>query len=97
MSSRRTAKPIHLAPLVKRPKGVHLGELTATFCQDNDCCDSGKLGQDIKVEIVDGGGGNYALLSSERWAIEPADMQWLAAVVKAMCAEVSQFPPSPRT
>lgn len=58
-------------------------EKTFLYEQDNDCCDSGNLGQTLTVQTQDGGGGNYIILSTERWAIDDID-QFCAELKKVL-------------
>lgn len=44
------------------------------FMQDNDCVDSDKDGQYLDVEIVDGGGGAFAIITTKRWAMDEKDI-----------------------
>jgi hypothetical protein len=61
-----------------------------TFHQDEDCCGrTDSFGQDLTIEIEDGGGGTYAVIKTERWAAEsPEELQrllaWCLGQVKSM-------------
>jgi hypothetical protein len=48
----------------EKPK---LEGLTAVYSQDADTCDN-NLSQDLTIESIDGGGGTYYLLKTDRWA-----------------------------
>ena len=41
--------------------------LTAVYSQDADTCDS-SLCQELTIESLDGGGGTYYILKTDRWA-----------------------------
>jgi len=40
-----------------------------TFTQDADCCDSGE-GQFLKIKTENGGGGDFYIIETERWAFD---------------------------
>jgi hypothetical protein len=44
-------------------------EFEMTFTQDSDCCDSGD-GQFLKIKTQNGGGGDFFVIETERWAID---------------------------
>lgn len=44
------------------------------FMQDNDCLDSNTDGQWLDVKIEDGGGGAFAIISTNRWAMDEKDI-----------------------
>lgn len=45
-------------------------EKTLMFEQDKDCCDGvSPYSQILTVQTQDGGGGNFIVLSTERWAL----------------------------
>jgi hypothetical protein len=52
-----------------------------TFSQEADSLDAGN-GQTLMVEVDDGGGGNYLVLSTDRWALNPEDIDRFAALLK---------------
>ena len=41
--------------------------LTAVYSQDPDTCDRSVI-QELTIESLDGGGGTYYLLKTDRWA-----------------------------
>jgi hypothetical protein len=43
---------------------------TIIFEQDSDCCATNTLGQWITVKIEDGGGGQFYVIETERWAFD---------------------------
>lgn len=48
-----------------------------TIQQDGDCAND--LMQELSIEIIDGGGGSYAVIKTERWAIDSGmDLKRLA-------------------
>lgn len=47
------------------------GELT--YSQEADCCDDSFSDQIIKISAVNGGGGMYYYLSTERWAFDSVE------------------------
>ena len=44
-------------------------EFEMTFTQDSDCCDSGE-GQFLKIKTQNGGGGDFFIIETERWAFD---------------------------
>jgi len=44
-------------------------EFEMTFTQDSDCCDSG-FGQFLKIKTQNGGGGDFFIIETERWAFD---------------------------
>lgn len=51
-----------------------------TFEQEPDCCSKEEM-QSLSVEIVSGGGGHYAIISTERWAMDLDDFDRLRATI----------------
>jgi len=50
---------------------VKLVEKTHLFEQEKDCCDSeSDICQYLELRTQDGGGGNYLVLKTERWALD---------------------------
>ena len=45
-------------------------KLEVTYSQDNDCVDGGEDGQFITIKTENGGGGDFFVLETERWAID---------------------------
>lgn len=67
---------------------VQIASANVTLYQDNDCCDSGKDGQRLSIEVVDGGGGPYLVLQTERWAVEMEEIEALMkklSEIQRMC------------
>ena len=73
-------------PLDNRPSGIGLFALKATFSQADDCVDGDGLGQHIDVEVANGGGGPFIVLSTPRWSLDAANAGWLKDVIESMCA-----------
>ena len=44
-------------------------EFKMTFTQDSDCCDSGD-GQFLTIKTENGGGGDFYVIETERWAFD---------------------------
>lgn len=49
--------------------------------QNVDCCESG-IYNELTVEILDGGGGNYLVIKTDRWAIDADTIDAFAAELK---------------
>ena len=47
--------------------------LKVTFTQENDCMESSDLGQYLNIHTEDGGGGDYYVMDTERWAFDSID------------------------
>lgn len=46
-------------------------DLHATYAQDNDCMDEDQMnGQFLDIKIENGGGGDFYVMSTNRWAFE---------------------------
>lgn len=48
-------------------KKPQLEGLTAVYSQDPDTCDRSVI-QELTIESLDGGGGTYYILKTDRWA-----------------------------
>jgi hypothetical protein len=63
----------------------NLTSLTAEYAQEQDCCGSPEYPeQNLRVEVHDGGGGYYLVISTERWAVDASDLDALAARLHAL-------------
>ena len=47
-----------------------LQKLKITFTQDNDCMENSDVGQFLEIYTENGGGGDYFILQTERWAFD---------------------------
>ena len=65
---------------------MKLAALTATYEQAGDAWDIAD--QELKVEIADAGAGPYVVLSTERWAMNPEELDEFVAKVRALLAQV---------
>jgi len=74
-------------PLVfTRPRNhVSIAEISVTYQQPSDSCEEDGMGQTLKVSTDDAGAGSYAVIETERWAVEPQDAEWLAQAVRELC------------
>ena len=63
-------------------------EASFVLAQEADNLQEDGLGQTLQVEIVDGGGGPFLVLSTERWAIDPGDIDAFAEKLKDLFAQV---------
>lgn len=58
-------------------------EKTFVYEQDMDCCDGESDGcQTLTVQTQDGGGGNYIILKTDRWAIDKDDIDKFCSELK---------------
>jgi len=67
---------------------VQIANAKVTLYQENDCCDVGKEGQHLSVEVVDGGGGPYLVIQTKRWSLEIDEIQTLInklSEIQRMC------------
>lgn len=56
-----------------------------TYTQDKDCCALGSINE-LTVEALDGGGGWFVVITTERWALDADDINAFAAALKAILA-----------
>lgn len=59
--------------------------VTETYTQEMDCCGLGDINELI-VETMDGGGGWFLTLKTERWALDVDEIDAFAAALKALLA-----------
>lgn len=61
------------------------------FYQEPDSCDKVEAkGQNLKIETNDAGAGPYLVLQTERWAINPEDVDDFAKLLKRIiCFQTS--------
>ena len=77
---------------MKLPEGVKFCRGSLVFYQDADDMDAKEMHQELKIEIADGGGGPYLVLTTKRWAINgPDDIETLCKVAMDFANELS-FP-----
>lgn len=74
-------------PLVfTRPQNhVSIATISVTYQQPSDSCEMDGMGQTLKISTDDAGSGSYAIIETERWAVEPRDAEWLAQAVRDLC------------
>jgi hypothetical protein len=74
-------------------KYAKLSSIKLTLKQDEDCC--GRVDtseQSLEIETMDGGGGAYLVISTERWALDSdEDIDAFASRLKEV---LRQFPPN---
>lgn len=63
-------------------KDVHLYKVLYEFGQDSDTNQDRDEGQTLKIFTEDSGGGSYAIIETERWAVDPEDIDKFAAAIK---------------
>jgi hypothetical protein len=61
------------AKLGQETKPPELAEASLLFSQENDSCDDGDMGQELRVEMIDAGGGKYFIIKTERWAFDSVE------------------------
>jgi hypothetical protein len=66
----------------KKQRLPKLSGARETWSQDNDCCDSDDSGQFLEIENQDGGGGNYIVIKTTRWAIDANEIDAFAKMLK---------------
>jgi len=67
------------------PSAVHLDGVTYVFDQESDsCAPTDEVGQELIIEVVDAVGGPYAVLKTERWAVDRSDISWIGAVIEEL-------------
>jgi hypothetical protein len=64
-------------------KGVDLFRVVFEFSQDADNCQPDRdLGQSIRIFTEDGGGGSFAVIETERWAVDHDEIDKLTDCIK---------------
>lgn len=59
--------------------------------QPEDCCGrSNEDFQELTIDILDGGGGAYVVLSTERFSLDTKDIDQLCEHLKALILEYDQ-------
>jgi hypothetical protein len=61
---------------------MELIEKKLKFIQDGDCMQQDHNVQELTVEVVDGGGGAYIVISTERWAFDDNDFDNFVKMLK---------------
>jgi hypothetical protein len=68
---------------------MKLESVTTLYSQEADCCAPINTEfHELSVEIADGGGGPYAVIKTERWALDADAIDAFAAELKRRIAEV---------
>lgn len=62
---------------------MRLEGTTEIYSQDEDDCSPSNGWQRLTVEVMDGGGGPYVVIGTERWAIDRGEIDAFAAVLRA--------------
>lgn len=63
-----------------------------TFHQERDCCGEGDEDNYLEIETHDGGGGQYLVIKTERWAIEPGEFpEFINLLKKSLKTVRDQF------
>lgn len=70
---------------------IVVGQANARFIQDQDSCSNLKGDQELKVEIVDAGGGPYAVLSTKRWAMDWEGIEALKGLLEGLVLNIRCF------
>lgn len=68
---------------------MKLFEKTYVYEQDADTCQfNSQDGQVLTIQTQDGGGGNYLVISTDRWAIDKNDIDKFCNVLKDMIKDM---------
>lgn len=67
---------------IKLPENVQLEDSTLNFYQESDSCQSEDIGQELKVDIIDGGAGKYLVIETKRWALNSDEIDQFANILK---------------
>lgn len=71
-------------------KYAKLASIKLTLTQEEDCC--GRVAHDeqsIEIETMDGGGGPYLVIATERWSLDDdADIDKFAARLKEVLRQM---------
>lgn len=54
---------------------IIIGEISSTYVQERDCCQSSNEDdyQELKIHLENGGGGPFIVFETKRWAISNLD------------------------
>lgn len=64
-------------------------EKTFVYEQEKDCCDGESMYvQTLTVQTQDGGGGNYIILKTDRWAIDRDDIDKFCEELKTILKDM---------
>lgn len=63
-----------------------LASVKHVYTQEVDCCADG-LDNTLTIETHDGGGGWYVVIRTERWALNPEDIDIFVTTLKAVLAQ----------
>jgi len=80
--------------LRKLPKGISVFELSVSLVQEPDSCGPNEP-QELHIRAENAGGGAYAVLETDRWAIDKEDLDPLRDVIAAMLAHTDEKPCEP--
>lgn len=62
---------------------------SAEFTQEQDCCGPvNDPNQYLHVETMDGGNGSYLVIKTQRWALDPEELEQFVATLKSLLVEV---------
>lgn len=60
------------------------------FEQDGDCV-GGDVYQSLEVEVSDGGGGCFLVLKTDRWALDPEDLDKFIADLRTLLPKTEEI------
>ncbi len=75
---------------------LEIGQVSIRITQEVDCCGpSGEILNTMVIDFVDGGGGFYPVITTDRWALDDRDSElasFMSRVIKLI--ERHNEPPS---
>lgn len=74
---------------MKLPKGVRVEKIVLAQ-ESDDCAERGDELQRLEIAICDGGAGSYAVLLTERWAIEASEVKELSNLITKLCSDYDE-------
>ena len=70
---------------MKLPDGVYVNKVTIEMFQDDDCVVASEEGQTLVIELVDGGGGLFPVIKTDRWSVNPIEVSMLSEMILEVC------------
>ena len=64
------------------------------WSQDSDDCADNSLYQALEIKVEDSGGGKYLVLITDRWAIDPSEIDAFVERLKWCLSQVNPDEPS---
>ena len=76
---------------LRKIKDTTLDKCIYELWQEDDCCSPVDVGQKLRIEIEDGGGGPYVVISTNRWAIDENDLENLPKLLHDILYQYEEY------